>query len=411
MCATNATAIYIEADRNAEPNPAGAPAPEGVIPVAVPCVRGKEWKYLKECLDTNWISSAGPFVDRFEHLMASISNTKYAVAVSSGTAALHTALMVAGIEADDEVLVSDFTFIAPANAIRHAGAWPVFIDAQIDTWQMDPELVESFLKKGCFKKGNTLINRSSGRRVKAILPVHVLGHPVDMNPILDLAKRYDLIVIEDAAESLGATYDSKPVGSLGHMGCFSFNGNKLVTSGGGGMIVTCDPDLAQRAKHLTTQAKMPVADFRHDRVGYNYRLTNIQAALGLAQLEQLDDFLSEKRSIAATYNHALSNVPGIGIMPQAKWASSTWWLYTILVDPEKYGRTNIELMDLLRKNGIASQPRWLPLHKTAAHSGSQVISNKVAEHLHHQALSLPCSVGLDPEKANTIAKLIRGFVR
>lgn len=411
MCATDATAMYIDKSKDTEPNPAGAPSPAGITPVAVPYLAGREWQYLKECLDTNWVSSAGPFVDRFEAGMAERTGTEHAVAVSSGTAALHTALMVAGVKPEDEVITSDFTFIAPANAIRHAGAWPVFIDAQIDTWQMDPELVSKFLSEGCMAKGKKLINRLSGRRVSAIIPVHVLGHPVDMDPLLELAEKYGLIIIEDAAESLGATYDSRPVGSMGRIGCFSFNGNKLITSGGGGMLVTDDHELARHARHITSQAKMPAADFRHDQVGYNYRLTNIQAALGLAQLEQVDEFLAAKRAIAAVYTLALGDVPGIRIMPRAPWARSSWWLYTILVDPKKYGRTNLELMDLLKAQGIITQPRWQPLHLTEAHKDAQAIVRGVSLDLHSKALSLPCSVNLDMDKVHRIAKLIRKFAK
>ncbi len=410
MCATNAIATSID-HGNREPNPAGAPAPEGIIPVAVPCFRGREWEYLKQCLDTNWVSSAGPFVERFEQVMAEYTGTAHAVAVSSGTAALHTALMVAGIKPDDEVLVSDFTFIAPANAIRHAGAWPVFIDASADTWQMDPDLVYRFLSENCVRQGNRTINRQTGRTVSAIIPVHILGHPVDMDPIMDLAAQYDLIIIEDAAESLGATYGSRQVGSMGKFGCFSFNGNKLITSGGGGMLVTDDLHLARKARHITSQAKMAALDFRHDEVGYNYRLTNIQAALGLAQLEQVDEFLAAKRAIAAVYTLALGDVPGISTMPRAPWADSTWWLYTILVDPKKYGHTNLQLMQMLKAEGISTQARWQPLHETEAHKGAQAVVNGVSKDLHLRALTLPCSVNLKTEQAYRISKLIRKFAK
>ncbi len=411
MYETDATATSIENTHVAEPNPAGAPSPLGTIPVAVPFMAGNEWEYLKQCLDTNWVSSAGPFVDRFERLMAERTDTKYAVAVSSGTAALHTALMVTGIEPQDEVLVSDFTFIAPANAVRHSNAWPLFIDADPGTWQMDPELVSEFLSKDCTRRGKTLVNRLTGRRVRAIIPVHILGHPVDMDPIIDLANEFDLIVIEDAAESLGATYDSKPVGSMGDMGCFSFNGNKLITSGGGGMIVTNDKELATKARHLTSQAKMPSADFRHDRVGYNYRLTNIQAALGVAQLEQIDEFLEAKRSIAELYSLALKDTPGISPMPASTWANPSWWLYTILVDHLQFGSTNLQLMEALKAEGIITQPRWLPLHATEAHRGSQAVLDGVSDDLHSRALTLPCSVDLAHDQVHRIAGLIKKFAK
>jgi perosamine synthetase len=378
-----------------------------MLPVAVPVLKGREGAYLKECLDTNWISSGGPFVERFEREVAARTGAAYAVATASGTAALHTALMACGVQAEDEVLVSAFTFVAPANAIRHAGAWPVFVDAEPNTWQMDPQLVARFLAHDCTVRAGRLTNRRTGRQVRALLPVHVLGHPCDMDPLVSLANQYGLILIEDAAESLGAAYRGLPLGGFGRSGCYSFNGNKLVTSGGGGMLVTNDAALASAARHLTTQAKLPTADFDHDRVGYNYRLTNLQAALGVAQMEQLDAFVTAKRTIAATYDLALAEVAGITPMPEAPWARSTFWLYTVLVDPERYGRDNRALSASLLAEGIASQPRWRPLYQTGAHRGSQALVSGVAENLHQRALSLPCSVDLTADQIRTVAACIR----
>src|SRR3972149_6950111 len=216
----------------------GALPPDGFIPLSVPQLVGNEWKYVKECLDTNWVSSVGSFVDRFEQTMASYIGCRKAVATVNGTAALHVALQVAGVQADDEVLVSDLTFIAPVNAIRYLGAWPVFIDAAADYWQMDPQKVRDFLDKQCLWKDGQLRNKSTGRRVSAVLPVHILGHPVDMDPIVELARKYQLKIIEDATECLGAKYKGRMVGSHGDISCFSYNGNKIITTGGGGMIVT-----------------------------------------------------------------------------------------------------------------------------------------------------------------------------
>jgi perosamine synthetase len=297
----------------------GAPVAEGTIPLSVPALRGNEWKYVKECLDSNWVSSAGPFVGRFERMVAGFVGTKYAVSTQNGTAALHVALLVAGIQPEDEVLVSTLTFIAPANAVRYCGAWPVLIDAEPTYWQMDPQRVIDFLERDCDCASGRLRNRATGRRVRAILPVHILGHPVDMDPILELAARYRLLVIEDASESLGVKYKGQMTGSLGDMACFSFNGNKIATTGGGGMIVTNNEEWARKARHLTTQAKVDEIEYVHDQVGYNYRLTNIQAALGCAQLEQLPGFISAKRHIAELYLDHLSRRPGIIPLKEPPW--------------------------------------------------------------------------------------------
>src|SRR6476619_7426048 len=275
----------------------GAVAEAGTIPLSVPELGGNEWLYVKECLDTNWVSSAGPFVDRFERMVAAVSGDRFAVATASGTAALHLALLVAGIESDDEVIVSSLTFVAPVNAIRYVGAWPVFIDAEPNHWQMDPQKVADFLTNQCIWANGQLRNKSTGRRVKAILPVHILGHPCDMDPIVQIARKFELVVIEDATEALGARYKSRPVGKPGDVACFSFNGNKIITTGGGGMIVTDNERWAEKAKYLSTQAKDDPIEYIHDEIGYNYRLTNIQAALGVAQIELLDKHIAAKRNI------------------------------------------------------------------------------------------------------------------
>jgi len=367
---------------------------DSAIPLSVPELGGRAWEYLKECLDTNWVSSAGPFVERFERMVASVVGTRHAVATASGTAALHTVLLVAGVQPDDEVLVSAVSFIAPANAVRYVGAWPVFIDADPATWQMDPQRVDELLTQRCRRRGGALVNRASGRRVRAILPVHILGHPCDMAPLVELARRHDLVVIEDATESLGAAYRGRRVGTLGDAACFSFNGNKIVTTGGGGMVVTDNPRWAERVRYLTTQAKDDPVESIHREVGYNYRLTNLQAALGCAQMEQLEDHIAAKRRIARTYAEAFAGVPGISVMPEAPWASSIFWLYTILVEEAGYGMSSRVLRDALGRSGIEARPLWQPLHRSPAHRGSEVVGGAMAKRLVASALSLPSSVGL-----------------
>jgi len=364
------------------------------IPLCVPEIRGNEWTYIKECLDTGWVSSVGAYVDKFEQIVADRVDTRYAVATTNGTAALHVALLVAGVQPDDEVLVSTLTFIAPANAIRYVGAWPVFIDAEPDYWQMDADKVVEFLNRGCSWRNGALYNETTGRRVRAILPVHILGHPVDMAPILDIARRYNLAVIEDATESLGAEYMARSVGHLGDIACFSFNGNKLITTGGGGMIVTDNEEWATKAKYLTTQAKNDPLEYIHDEIGYNYRLTNIQAAMGVAQMEQLDSYLSAKRKIARSYEEAFHGVPGISTMNEASWAHSIFWMYTVLVDQDEFGMDSRELLKELARHNIQARPLWQPIHQSKAHAGAYAIECPVAEQLNRDALSLPCSVGL-----------------
>ncbi|MGO8787153.1 MAG: LegC family aminotransferase [Terriglobia bacterium] len=372
----------------------GALPPTDFVPLIVPEIRGNEWKYVKECLDTNWVSSVGSYVDRFERMTAERAGTKYAIATVNGTAALHIALLLAGAQAGDEVVVSSLTFIAPANAIRYVGAWPVFIDAEPKYWQIDAARVVDFLEKGCRWDGRVLRNQRTGRRVKAILPVHILGHPADLDPILTVAAKYSLPVIEDATEGLGARYRGKSVGSLGHAGCFSFNGNKIITTGGGGMLVTDNAEWAARARYLTTQAKDDPIEYVHNAVGYNYRLTNLLAAMGCAQMEQLETFVEAKREIAKRYQESLASLPGVRLPEEAEWASSTFWMYTVLVDEKESGIGSRELLRELAARKIQARPLWQPLHRSPAHNsaGSPACPNSDA--LHGQAISLPCSVGL-----------------
>ncbi len=372
----------------------GAPPSGDFIPLIVPEVSGNEWRYVKECLDTGWVSSVGSYVDRFEEMVASRVGTMHAVATVNGTSALHVALQLAGVRPDDEVLVSTLTFIAPVNTIRYVGAWPVFIDAEPEHWQMDPGKVIEFLEDGCRWTDGVLYNRATGRRVSAILPVHVLGQAVDLDPIIEVAGKYNLPVIEDATEGLGATYKGRSLGSIGDIGCFSFNGNKLITTGGGGMLVTNHGEHARRAKYLTTQAKDDPIEYVHGEIGYNYRLTNVLAAIGCAQMEQLDAFIAKKRAIADRYTEAFANAPGITVMRSGSQAESTFWMYTILIDQDKFGVDSRQLMRRLNAQKIQCRPLWQPIHLSPAHAAHTNARCPVAERLADEALSLPCSVGL-----------------
>lgn len=392
------------------PSEIDTPMLEEKITLCEPCLQGNEWQYLKDCLDTNWVSSVGPFVDRFENMMAEFVGADYGVATASGTAALHIALLVAGVQPGDEVLVSTLTFIAPANAIRYCGAWPVFIDAEPLYWQMDPEKVSDFLSRACHWVGGELRNKTTGRRVKAILPVHILGHPVDMTPIIQLARLRDLAVVEDASEGLGATYKSEMVGHLGDIACFSFNGNKIITTGGGGMITTDNEAWASRAKYLITQAKDDPLEYVHHEIGFNYRLSNLHAALGCAQLEHLADYIVTKRHIAATYSNALRHIYGITCLPQAPWAFSTFWLNTIKIDESLFGMDSRRVIQCLAERGIETRPLWQPVHMSPAHATANRASYPIAEYpiaerLYGEALSLPSSVRLGKRQYDIIQAL------
>ncbi|MGQ0732903.1 MAG: LegC family aminotransferase [Acidobacteriota bacterium] len=376
------------------------------IALSEPWLHGSEGRYLQECLDTNWVSSAGPFVREFEERLAALSARQFAVAVASGTAALHVSLIVSGVQREDEVIVPALTFIAPANAVRYVGAHPVFVDVEPEYWQIDVTELAGFLRRGCRLVGERLVNHETGRTVSAILAVDVLGHPVDADPLRDLAAEFGLALIEDATESLGAAYKGRPAGALGSVACFSFNGNKVVTCGGGGMIVTDDEAAAARARYLSTQAKDDPVEYVHHHVGFNYRLTNLQAALGVGQLEWLDTHVAAKRRIAERYRDAFSRVPGLTFMRQAPWASSSFWLSTVLVDAAAYGMTSRALLGHLAETGIESRPLWEPLHRSRAHAGSPRRVCPVAERLYDQALSLPSSPGLSEDDQRRVIEAV-----
>lgn len=385
----------------------GAPAAADWIPLCVPELKGNEWTYVKECLDTNWVSSVGSYVEKFEQMVADYVGVRFAVATVNGTAALHISLLLAGVEPDDEVLVSDLTFIAPANAIRYIAAWPVFIDAEPRFLQMDPAQVTHFLEEECNWDGEILLNRQTGRRIRAIMPVHILGHPVDLDPILALAAKYSLPVIEDATEGLGSRYRGRRVGGIGDLGCFSFNGNKIITTGGGGMIVTDNPEHAARARYLVTQAKDDPIEYVHGAMGYNYRLTNVLAAMGCAQFERLSACVDAKRKIAARYIDAWKDLPGMSMPEEADWAFSTNWMFTVLIDETTAA---IDARQLLRELGarkIQARPLWQPMHQSPAHRESPARTCPSSALLHRRGLSLPCSVGLSISDQDRVIHVVK----
>jgi perosamine synthetase len=387
-------------------------APPGMIPLAVPHLAGNEWLYVKEALDTNWVSSVGPFVDRFEQETAARVEAPYAVAVSSGSAALHLALLLSGVRAGDEVVLPSLSFIAPANAVRYVGAFPTFIDVEPKYWQLDVVKVAEFLKRECTVQGGSLVNKRTSRRVGALLPVHVLGHPVDLEPLLTLGERFDLPVIEDAAEALGALYHGRSPGTLGLLGCLSFNGNKVITTGGGGMLLTADPDIAERARYLATQAKDDPLEYVHGEVGFNYRLSNVLAAIGCAQLEGLDRSVEARRAIAATYSTAFAGVPGLTTMQEAPSVRSTFWLSTVRVNPSMFGIDSRTLLRRLAARGIQSRPLWQPLHLSRPFRDCVAYRCDTVVEIAEQALSLPSSSGLtDAEQRQVVAAVCDAAVQ
>ncbi len=349
----------------------------------------------------------GIFVDQFEGAVARYTHRKFAVACASGTAALHTALLVAGVGQGDEVIMPTLTFAAPAFAVRYTGAWPVFIDVEPRHWQLDLQKTEDFLSQECKSVRGVLVNRRTKRHVKAVIPVHLLGHSVDMIPLMKLAKRYGLIVIEDVAESIGSQYQGRKTGFFGDIACFSFNGNKIITCGGGGMLAMDDRHMAQRARHLTTQAKADSVEYTHDAIGYNYRLTNVQAAIGLAQMEKLDEFVEKKRAIAKRYAQGLLRIEGVALPQEARGNKSIFWLYTVLIDAKRYCMDSRMLMKKLSMAGIQSRPLWQPLYLQKVFQGCDAYQITEADRLYKGALSLPSSLTLTPSQQRRVIELVR----
>lgn len=328
---------------------------------------------------------------------------RHVVAVGSGTAALHLALLVAGVEPDDEVIVSTLSFISPAFAIRYCGAWPVFMDAEPVHWQMDVEKLEAFLREETERRDGSLVNKRSGRRIAALLPVGILGHPFDADPIRALADEYGLPLVEDAAETLAATYKGRHCGTLGDLSALSFNGNKIITCGGGGMVVTSDAAMAQRVRYLATQAKDDPLEYVHGELGFNYRLANPLAAVGVAQLKRLDEFAEKKRRVFFRYRDELSDVPGLSFQQEAAWAFCTFWLASIRIDAAAYGMDSRALMHALLDAGIQVRPFWQALHESPSMRGTQAYRCDIAPALVGEGLMLPCSVGLsDDDQARVI---------
>ena len=381
------------------------------IPLSVPTLNGREKTYIDECLETNWVSSGGRFVTRFGELCAEVAGARFGIPVMNGTAALHLSVILAGVARGEEVVIPALTFIGTANA----GAEPAILDVDPVTWQLDPGRLESFLRTSCERRTGGVFNRATGRRVAAVMPVHLLGHPCDMDPILQLAREFGLTVIEDAAEAVGASYKGRPVGGIGRLGCFSFNGNKTFTCGGGGAILTNDEALANRASYLSTQAKDDPVLFIHKAVGYNYRLTNVAAAMGVAQLEAREGYLARKKEINRRYRLALEGVPGVTFMGSANWAGNAMWLTTVRIDKAKARISNLELMRTLEK-GVDGGPRietrllWQPMHRSEALATAYRTDAPNADSIYGEALSLPSSVSLTEAEQDQVISAVKRVI-
>jgi perosamine synthetase len=385
----------------------------GPVALHEPEFGGNEWAYVKDCLDTGWVSSVGRYVDEFERRLCALTGARHAVAVVNGTAALQVALEVAGVASGDEVLVPALTFVGTANAAAHAGATPHFVDSADDTLGMDPAALDRHLRRHAERSAGALRNAATGRRIAAIVPMHTFGHPVDLDALLEVSGRYGVPIVEDAAESIGSTYHGRATGTFGLVGVLSFNGNKIITTGGGGAILTDDADIARRARHLTTTAKRPHRwEFVHDEVAYNFRLPNINAALGCAQLERLPDMLARKRRVAEAYRTAFGAARGFAFVDEPAGCRSNFWLNAIrLRTPGVAARD--ELLAAANEAGYHCRPAWTLLHKLPMYRDCPRAELGVAEAIEASLVNLPSSAALAgaaaPEPvAKPMAKAVPG---
>ncbi|NQE05711.1 Aspartate aminotransferase [ANME-1 cluster archaeon GoMg1] len=362
-----------------------------MIPIAEPCLGEEELKNVTEALKSGWISSKGKFIEEFEEKISSYCGRKYGVATSNGTVALHLALKTLGIGKGDEIIIPDLTFVAVANTVTYCNAKPIFIDSHPDYWCIDPEKIEE----------------KTTPKTKAIIPVHLYGHPCDMDPILDIANDHDLYVIEDAAEAHGAEYKGRKVGSFGDISCFSFYGNKIITTGEGGMCLTNNEELAEKMKILRDHGMNPNKRYWYDVIGFNYRMTNLQAAVGVAQLKKLDEFVEKKRKIAKRYSEELKDLEEkelITLHPEMPWAKCVYWMYCILIE-DKFGMSRDELMKRLEENGIDTRPFFYPVHVMPPYKNNE--GYPVAEEISRKGINLPSGVSLKEEEIKFICNEIK----
>lgn len=376
-----------------------------MIPLSIPNLTGKEWQYVKECFDTNWISSTGSFVNAFEEQFAQYIGTKYAVATVNGTAALHISLILCGVTEGDEVIVPNLTFIAPVNTVRYCNADPVFMDAEWGTLGMDVEKLSGFLETACEVRDGYTYNRGSNKRVKAIIPMHTLGNPVDMDALLALCSTYNIDVIEDATESLGSEYKGKKTGNFSKLACFSFNGNKIITTGGGGMITTNDPELAKAARHLTTTAKSDGIGYIHDEIGYNYRMVNVLAAIGVAQLEEIDRFVAIKKANLIKYEQLLGDNENFYIHNETKNAGANCWMYALVSKEGSHSPT--DLVKHFADHEIEVRPLWQPMNTLDIFKKYQSYHCENSTDMHSRIVNIPCSTSITEEEMIKVVEAIQ----
>lgn len=365
--------------------------PTGTIALHEPEFRGREAEYLQDCVETGWVSSVGSYVDRIEDDLARITGVARAVAVVNGTAALHVCLRLAGVQAGDEVLLPTLTFIATANAVSYSGAVPHFVDSERRTLGVDPGKLEAHLSDVAEMIDGVSVNRCTGAPIRALVVMHAFGHPADMDALVELTERWNLVLIEDAAESLGSYYKGVHTGGRGRLAALSFNGNKLATTGGGGAILTNDAELGHRAKHLTTTARSPHRwNFVHDEIGYNYRMPNLNAALGCAQLERLDDMLARKRELARRYEAAFRDVPNVKFFTEPEESRSNYWLNTLVLESSDLEARD-QLLQALNDAGYMSRPIWTLMHRLPMYASCPRGDLAVAEELENRVINIPSS--------------------
>ena len=392
--------------------------PDFSIPLSIPNLSGNEWRYVKECLDSGWVSSAGKYVDLFEQNIAEYTGSKYAVACVNGTYALYVSLKLIGVEAGDEVIVPTLTFIAPVNAVSYSGAVPVFMDCD-EYFNLDTAKTIDFIlnqtetvSHNYIAEGAPVtINKQTGKRIIAIIPVHIWGNAAKLDELVPLCEERGIAVVEDASESLGTIYKAglfsgKHTGTIGRLGCISFNGNKIITAGGGGMILTDDYKLAEKARYLTNQAKDDPVKYIHDEIGYNLRLSNIHAALGMAQLEQLQMFLKRKKDIHRKYNDAIEKIEGLSLTAVPDYAENNHWLNLLQIDRDVYGSGRDRIMTLLGKKGIQTRPVWSLNHMQRPYKDHQIYKIERAGKLVEKSLCLPSSTNLNHSEIDTLINLL-----
>lgn len=380
-----------------------------MIPLSVPNLKGNEKKYLKKCISTEFVSSVGEYVNIFEKNISKFTKAKYAVACSSGTTALHLALRAISIEKDDEVIVPSMSFIATVNPVRYLNASPVFMDCD-NFYNLDIYKFKQFIKKNTFFKNGFTINKKTKKKIKAIIPVHVSGNAVDLESIVNFCKKKNIKIVEDAAEALGTFYlrgklKNKHAGTIGDIGCLSFNGNKIITSGGGGMIITNDKKLAEKCKYLSTQATNDSIIYKHDDIGYNYRLTNIQAAVGVAQLEKIQLFIKKKKDIYNFYKKKIDKISELDLAQRPKYADNNNWMMTIIINKNFRYKKDMLIKKLFKKN-IQTRSMWLPIHLQKKYLKFEKYKISKSIELFNSSINIPCSTNLSSNQMNKVTSIL-----